>query len=261
MRNARIIKTRLRKPKILFMDIETSPNLVYVWGCGQNLTVSSNQIVEERKIICISYAWEHEKKINTLAWDIHRQDDRPLLCKFSSILNKADIVIGHNSDQFDIKWIRGRLLYHNLTPATLITSIDTLKLAKKAFNLNSFSLNYLSQYLNLGSKNSIQFSDWVDIIRYKKKSALQKMVRYCEQDVRLLKKVFKKIKPYVTLPVHLYRFDSHVSPVCVSCGSSAIIGNGIRLTKIYAYKRLRCNNCGTSFSGPRVKKDWRLRLN
>ena len=50
---------KLRQPqhqiKRLFFDIETSPNIVFAWRIGYNLSLQTHDIIEERKIICISY--------------------------------------------------------------------------------------------------------------------------------------------------------------------------------------------------------------
>ena len=41
--------------KRLFWDIETSPGLDYSWRCGYKINISSDNIVREPAIICISY--------------------------------------------------------------------------------------------------------------------------------------------------------------------------------------------------------------
>lgn len=52
--------------KRLFFDIETSPNIGYFWRTGYNLSITPDCIINERKIICISYKWETEDKIYSL---------------------------------------------------------------------------------------------------------------------------------------------------------------------------------------------------
>ena len=253
MRKRGLILNKNKFPKILFIDIETSPNMVFVWQCGRKINIGPQQIVKERQIICISYSWEHEKKVRTVKWDLNKQTDKGLLKRFAPIMDKADIIIGHNGDKFDIKWIKGRLLYHGLQPSSLITSIDTLKLARKEFNLNSFSLDYLSKFLGVGKKQVMKFSDWVDIVLHKNKKALKKMITYCEHDVEILKRVFKKMKPYVTLPVNLTMSPYNKDIACGACGSKNYIGNGVRLTKRRVYRRLRCSDCGSCFIGHMLK--------
>ena len=40
--------------KRLFFDIETSPNIGYFWRAGYKLNIGADNIIEERKIICIT---------------------------------------------------------------------------------------------------------------------------------------------------------------------------------------------------------------
>jgi hypothetical protein len=52
--------------KRLFFDIETSPNIGYFWRAGYKLNIGHENIIEERKIICISYKSGSIKKIHRL---------------------------------------------------------------------------------------------------------------------------------------------------------------------------------------------------
>ena len=61
--------------KRLFFDIETSYLLCRLWRVGKVNWVSHDQIVQDKKIICISYKWEGENRIHTLVWD-KRQNDK-----------------------------------------------------------------------------------------------------------------------------------------------------------------------------------------
>ena len=122
-----------KKPKVkrLFFDIETSPNVVFSWNVGYKLMIPPDNILKERAIICICWKWAGEAKVHELHWD--NGDDKELLVKFSEILNSADEIIGHNSDNYDIKWIRTRCIFHGIPLFPDYTQIDTLKLAKAGF--------------------------------------------------------------------------------------------------------------------------------
>lgn len=52
-------------------------------------------------------------------------------------------MVAHNGDNFDIPWVRGRILFHGMTPPAPIIQIDTKSLAAKHFYLNSYRLDYL----------------------------------------------------------------------------------------------------------------------
>jgi hypothetical protein len=75
--------------KRLFFDIESSPMIVYSWRTGWNLTIGTENIIEDWKIICISYKWEGENKVHTLDWG-KEMCDKKLLQDFIKIANTAD---------------------------------------------------------------------------------------------------------------------------------------------------------------------------
>ena len=87
----------MSKPRRLFFDIETSPNLALIWRPGHKISVSYNSIVRERAIICVAWKWEGERKIQSLTWD-QKQDDAGLLRKFVPVMHEADEIVAHNGD-------------------------------------------------------------------------------------------------------------------------------------------------------------------
>ncbi len=92
------------KIKRLFFDIETSPNIVFSWNVGYKLQIGHDNILKERAVICICYKWEGEDTVHSLEWK--RGDDKSLITKFLKVILKADEVIGHNGDNYDIKWFK-----------------------------------------------------------------------------------------------------------------------------------------------------------
>ncbi len=118
----------------LVFDIEVSPAIYWLWRGGYGINVPTGNLIKEPEVICVSYQWESESKIHTIKWD-KNQSDKKLLEKFIPIMQSAGTLIGHNSDNFDIKWLRGRCLFHRLPCPPDFMTIDTWKQAKKAFRL------------------------------------------------------------------------------------------------------------------------------
>ena len=176
------IKTELRlndKPfRRLFFDIETSYNIAKVWRTGWKLNIGPHQIIQERKVISVSWKWHDEDKVHNLAWD-KDQCDKSMLISFNKVLEQADEVIGHNSDRFDIPWLRTRCLYHRIPFRTYIKSFDTLKKVKSAFNFQSNKLDYIASFLGFGHKLPTNMALWDRIILNKEPEALKEMVEYC----------------------------------------------------------------------------------
>lgn len=241
------------KARILIADIETSPNVGYFWRPGYNITLDHSNIVEERKIICISYKYLGDPKVHTLAWNKSR-DDKQVVKKFSKVLNESDAVVFHNGDAFDIKWIKGRVLKHRLKPLTNIVSIDTLKLSRSNFNLNSHRLDYLSKYLGAEGKMSTDFGLWKRVMAGDKK-ALDYMIKYCEKDVIELERVFTEILPYCDrLPVNIGILLGNTRDDCPIDGGQAI-KYGTKVTRVGRYQKYQCKSCGHVWHDTRMLKE------
>src|ERR1035437_5279016 len=94
-----------RKPRILFIDIETSPHLGYTWGKYEQNVI---EFEREQVILCMGYQWLG-KKIKVIAlpdYTNYKRDktiDLELIKDIWKLLDEADIVVAHNGNDFDIK--------------------------------------------------------------------------------------------------------------------------------------------------------------
>ena len=229
----------------LFFDIETSPNIGMFWEAGFKKRIDYSNILKERKIICICWKWEDEKQVSFLTWD-KKQDDKKMLIEFSKVINTADELVGHNGDKFDLAWIRTRCLFHGLQLFPFYQTIDTLKVARSRFKFNSNRLNYIASYLGLGSKIKTEFDLWKSILINNDAKALEKMVKYCKQDVALLEKVFKKLRQQIPNKVHYGVRFGHDRGTCPECGSDDLVIGKHRTTATGLKKvQFQCKTCGT----------------
>lgn len=232
------------KIKRLFFDIETSPNIGTFWSAGHKQQISYDNIIKERSIICISYKWAHSPKVHSLTWD-KEQNDKSMLQKFMKVASAADEVVGHNSDRFDLPWFRTRCLFHKLDPLPNYTSVDTLKKARAYFKFNSNRLDYIAKYLGLKGKVSTSYDLWKDVVLKNNRTALVKMVKYCENDVILLEKVYDEISKYVPNNVHHGVANGHSKVSCPHCASKNMIYSKRRITATGIEKiQLQCDDCG-----------------
>ena len=241
------IRTNQSYIKRLFFDIETSPNVVYSWRIGYNLTLTPDNIIDERKIICISYKWEDSDKIYSLKWD-KNQCDKQMLIDFIEQANQADELIAHNGDRFDIKWIRTRCIFHRIPMFPQYKTLDTLKKAKNGFNFNSNKLDYIAQFLGVGAKvKHSGFDMWKKVMK-NDPEAMDEMVNYCEGDIIVLEDVYFTMQNYIKTNTHNGVINNNLKYSCPSCGSeySELIKNNV--TALGTIKRLmECNDCDYNF--------------
>ena len=238
------------KRKRLFYDIETSPNVGLFWRTGYKLSIGHDNIIKERGIICVSYKWEGGE-VHTLKWD-SKQSDKKLLKKLVKILNKADEIVAHNGDKFDIKWIKGRCLYHRIPVPPKFITVDTCTQARKHFNLNSNRLDYIAKYLGLGGKlKTGGFDLWKDIVLDKCSESMDRMIEYCERDVTLLEEVYNELKPYIDVKFNYAVSQGGEKYCCPECGS------GIGKVKVHqtittamgsVQRRMSCRGCGKYYT-------------
>lgn len=243
-------KRKQTKPirKILFLDIETSPNIGLFWEAGYKKNISYSDIIKERSIICICAKWAGEDKVYSFKWD-KDQSDKSLLIEFSKLYNEADLVVGHNQDGFDIPWIKTRLLYHRLPALSQSPSSDTLVGAKSKLKFNSNRLDYIAQFLGVGRKIKTTYDLWKDVLLKNCQKSLKEMITYCEQDVRILEKVYNIINPVLATKVHFGVLNGNEKFSCPSCGSTNVKLVKKRVTAAGTVKyQMRCTDCGAYFT-------------
>lgn len=244
-----LLKLREEQSNIgrLFFDIETSPNIVYTWRAGWNITITPESIIEERRIICISYKWEGRDKVHRLTWD-ENQDDKQMLISFINIANTADELIAHNGDRFDIKWIRTRCIFHRIPMFPQYRTLDTLKKAKSSFYFNSNKLDYIAKFLNVGAKMETGGYDLWKNVMANDLDALKTMGEYCDQDVIVLEAVYQEMKGYFKQNTHEGVLEGRFKFSCPSCSSTKVEYLKLNTTPMGAIRRLmNCNICNHTY--------------
>jgi DNA polymerase III epsilon subunit-like protein len=231
--------------KRLFFDIETSPCIGWFWRPGYRVRLNYDNILEQAQIICISYKWEGQDKAYTLTWK--DKSDEKLIKDFIGIMSKADEIVGHNGDRFDIPWIRTRAVYHGIDNVPRWKTLDTLKKSRANFKLPTNKLNDIGRYFGLGEKIHNPPGLWQNVC-FGDGSRLQEMVEYCEQDVYLLEKVYNKIKGATPYDTHVGVLNGGPKWSCPSCGSKNLIRNGTHVTKTGQQRqKMQCKDCERSY--------------
>lgn len=242
--------------KILLFDVETAPNLSYVWGRWEQNILS---VSEHWYMICFAYKWLGEKKTYVYSlpdFKTYKKDpvnDELLITKLWELFDQAEIIIGQNLDAFDIKKSNARFIKHGLEPPSFYKTIDTLKIARRNFKFDSNKLDDLGDYLSIGRKiQTGGFNLWLGCMRGDKK-AWKRMTDYNKMDVILLEKVYLKLRGWATTTPNMNLILGKYS-VCPTCGSEHITKRGYRYTKVYTYQAYHCQNCGRRFQGERVDR-------
>lgn len=238
--------------KILFLDIETAFKIGALWKMW-NTNVPPNFLIKDWYILCWCAKWRGESEIlsDSLVnypkqYKKDPENDIEVVKSLWGIINEADIIVAHNGDKFDLPSSNTRMVYHNMLPPAKYKTVDTMKIAKRAFKFTFNRLDYLGDFLGVGRKLQTGGGDlWTKVIMNKDPKSWDKMVRYCKQDVRLLERVYKKLRAWDHNHPNLSLYmDDPKRPVCNVCGSKRVWRDGSYHTPTNIYQRYRCVECG-----------------
>lgn len=215
-------------PKIAFFDVETSHLEGRFFNSRMDYFPSKN-ITKDWFMICAAWCDMDSDRVHSVSTldDPKRlkknpRDDYFVVKTLRDALSKYDVVIGHNSNAFDLKKLATRCAMLGLPPLPPIKSIDTYKEAKK-IGFTSCSLDYLAKMFGIESKPHTGEELWIGS-ENGDPTSIRKLTSYCKHDVNpMLKQVYFKLKPYITNnPVE--KFSK--KPECPKCGMNSLIKRG-----------------------------------
>jgi DNA polymerase elongation subunit (family B) len=230
--------------KILLLDIETAPNLAYVWGLfKENIPLA--RIVASGHVLCWAAKWHGEKK--TYFSSIQKRKPLTMLDGIHRMLGEADAVVHYNGKSFDIPTLNKEFVTHGMKPPEPYKQIDLLQIVRAEFRFPSNKLDYVAKALGLGEKvRHPGFEMWVKCMA-NEAAAWKDMERYNRQDVNLLEQLYDRLNPWIrTHPNHGAFQDISC---CPKCGSEKFQQRGFAVTQIMKYPRYQCTGCGGWFRG------------
>lgn len=242
-------EVKVRKPKVLFFDIETTALTVRSWRTYQ---ADAIRVLQTWQMLSFSAKWKDGKHVTKCladyeGYDPAINDDKPLVQELWQMLNDADIVVGHNLDKFDVRKLNTRAVIHGMPPPEPYKTVDTLKLARQKFAFHSNKLDELGNLLGVGRKAPTGgYELWEQCIRGEPK-AWRTMKKYNKQDVVLLESIYDRLMSWSTNHPNIAALQDIDG--CPNCGSDHIQRRGWTPTPTGVYRRLQCQMCGAWHKG------------
>lgn len=239
------------KPKIVLFDLETSPNLGYVWGKYDQDVI---RFQAEWDLLSFSYKPLGEKCV-VIGQDTSTEEE--LVKELWKLFDENDILIAHNAYRFDILKSNVKFAQYNLGPPSPYKVIDTLRIAKRHFAFNSNKLDDLARFF--GFKPKLQtggFDTWLGCMNGEAK-AWKKMLAYNKYDTELLERVYYKLRPWMANHPNLGDV-SQADHVCPKCSSPRLEKRGFTQTRAGIKQRYQCKNCGGWSSEAKLHSKGRL---
>jgi DNA polymerase elongation subunit (family B) len=228
--------------KILVIDIETRPNLAYVWQVW-NTNVPPSMIIDEKDVISFAAKWLGSDE--TVFYSVHDLDgegkDRMVRAAWD-LLNEADAVVHYNGKRFDIPHLNLEFLRYGYAPPSPFRQIDLLATVRREFKFTHNKLDHVADKLGIGRKIEHEgFALWTKCMAGEDE-AWDRMREYNIHDVELTEQLYYEIRPWITNhPSHAALWGD---ARCPNCGSTELKLNGKQYTKTGRYQRYTCKGCG-----------------
>jgi predicted RNA-binding Zn-ribbon protein involved in translation (DUF1610 family) len=230
--------------KILLLDIETAPNLAYVWGLWKQ-NVNIENIVNSGYVLCWSAKWLGDKHIHFASIVTH--GTKRMMRDLHKLMDSADAIVTYNGTSFDLPTVNKEFVQLGMTPPAPYKGIDLIHTVRKQFRFPSNKLDYVCKTLGLGGKvRHAGFQMWVKCMA-KDSQAWKMMERYNRQDVRVLERLYKHVLPWIQTHPNI---GTHTDvSCCPHCGSERFTRRGLAMTRTMSYPRYQCQKCGAWFRG------------
>lgn len=243
--------------KLLYYDFETSTlDVLQRTYSLKNYTkyFSHKNIVRDWTIFSCAWSYIGDNRVHCVS--IKPSDplnDEGVIRHMHTVLSDADILIGHNSDRFDIKKFNARAMYYGLPPIIRKPSetVDTLKVARKAGGFTSNSLDYLCKYLGI-PQEKMKSPDWDKVLEGDAEE-IRYMRQYNKGDIICGKELYKRLlpaddrHPNVSNLINARDTNGEYVQLCPKCGSPNWINNGHKISanKTKMKQQIYCKACGS----------------
>jgi len=236
--------------KVLFWDVETSSmDLMIRTYQLKNYTSYFDPKLIERDWTMLGASWAYDDEEPRVISVSTRNplDDRKVVERLHKVLGKADALVGHNSDAFDLKKFNTRAVFYGLDPLAKKIRLDTLKMARKYFKFSSNKLSYICNYLGLEAKD--ESPDWDKCLEGDAQE-LRYMRQYNKQDVVATRELYYKLRgwhdTHPRMQDKVRDIEGREVEVCKVCGSPELKKDGTRLVASGRRKqKFQCLSCGS----------------
>jgi len=228
--------------KILTIDIETKPHLVWKWDLYDKQIVPTDMVVEPGGMICFAAKWMGDQA-EPVFRSVFHDGYADMVATTWTLLNTADAVTTYNGNKFDSPRMNREFSTYGFRPPSPYKRIDLYRVVRKVFGFPSNKLDYVCQELGIGAKVKHEgFGLWRQCMA-DDVAAWDRMREYNIHDVELTEQLFKVLLPWISdLPS--YGAETGEA-VCPACGSSDLRKEGHAYTRTGRYQRYVCRDCDT----------------
>ena len=250
--------------KVLIYDIEMSKGVYFSFPSHKPVKLQLRDKIQDQFMISVAWRWWGEEEINMVSILDHvtrfnrdYTDDYHVVKAIHQEIEKADILVGHNSDGFDTKHLQFLAYKHGLDPLPKLKSIDTLKQARRIFRNDSLSLDEIAKTRGLQTKVDVPNKNLVwNMATMGCPEAIATIAEYNIGDIEVQTDLLEDMLPWMISAPALYLDEGRedTAKTCEKCGEKhalqnrGFLYNNRRTTKYQRFKCLTCSSWGVDRS-------------
>lgn len=228
--------------KTILFDLEVSRSVVEGYGSRWDFKVI--KFIRPQELMCYSWKELGEKSVHFVSrYDFKTYHQ--FVESLQKLLDSATVSIAHNGGNFDNKMANRFFVVEGIAPPRPRKTIDTLREARRHFKFESNKLDDLGNFLGLGRKKTIGYSELEDdfMSGNPSKRTIKLMKEYNNQDVNLLEQVYLRLRPYMSSHPNLGDLNQ-IDGACPKCLSADLKLEGTHARRNGRVQSFSCNNCG-----------------
>lgn len=149
--------------KKVFLDIETSPHVAYVWKLFDE-NISLEQLIEPTRVICL--AWKFDGEPVDFAAEWQEGGHEGMIKMAFQVVDSADAIVHFNGTSFDEPHLNREFLEYGMLPPSKPETIDLYRTIRSKFRFASNKLQHVSDELALREgKIKTDFTLWERVLR------------------------------------------------------------------------------------------------
>ena len=230
----------------VFLDIETSPHVAYVWKLFDE-NISLDQLLVPTRVICLAWKFDGDEGTSFAAEWLTSHED--MIKQTYDVINDADAIVHFNGTSFDEPHLNREFLEYGYDPPASPETIDLYRTIKSRFRFASNKLAHVSEELSLREgKLKTDFLLWRRVLDGET-AAQDEMEKYNREDVELTQDLYEEILPWINKHPNVALYEDDTLMRCTHCASENLVKDGFHRTGAGIFQRYRCRDCGARSRG------------
>lgn len=242
--------------RILILDIERMKGQATVefWDLGdfKNRRIHADDVTLWPRTICAAWQWYDSKRVEFAAeWEPGGREG--MLERTWDAYDRADVVVGHNLAGFDTKKLATEWWLMGLPKPSPFATVDTLKVARQQFGMESNTLDAICKRAGLVAKTDRYDIEVARAALAGHKPSQRRIKAYNVGDIPATRGVYDAVRGWIPNHPHITIAEDIDDITCNECGSRELAANGTTTgpSGRIVYKLWRCGDCGANVKDTR----------